>query len=43
MSNKKLKLLATKVLIGTLTIADIVKIYGQEVADQVEAIINGRN
>ncbi len=43
MSSKKLKLLAAKVLIGELTIEEIIHVYGQEVADQIEAIINGKN
>ena len=43
MSSKKIKLLAAKVLIGEMTIEDVIHAYGQEVADQVEAIINGKN
>lgn len=43
MSSKKIKLLAAKVLIGDLTIEDVIKGYGQEVANKVEAIINGKN
>ncbi len=43
MSSKKLKLLAAKVLIGESTIEEIIHVYGQEVADQIEAIINGKN
>lgn len=43
MSSKKLKLLAAKVLIGKLTIEEVTHVYGQDVADQIEAIINGKN
>lgn len=43
MSSKKLKLLAAKVLIGELTIEEVTHVYGQDVADQIESIINGKN
>ena len=42
-SNKKLKLLAAQVLIGQTTIEDIRHVYGDNVANQIEAIINGQN
>lgn len=43
LSNKKIKLLAAQVLIGQTTIDAISHIYGDSVANQVEAIINGQN
>ena len=43
MSAKQIKLLAAKVYAGITTLEEIKKVYGEEVANKVEAVINANN